>query len=224
MEPCCYADEYSAKFDHRRAEDEARQFLRDGLPKSAQELAHAVAERGIDGATLLEVGGGVGGLHVHLLQQGAARAVNVELSPEWEEPAQRILTALHLSDRVTRHVGDFVDDQVSLSSGEAAGTAEVVLLHRVVCCYPDWERMLTRVAEHAERLIGLTFPRDRWMNHLVLEGENLMHRIRGRRFRVFVHPAGKMLDLLGREGFRPVADRSGMVWRTVVLERDPATR
>jgi magnesium-protoporphyrin O-methyltransferase len=35
-----------------------------------------LADRGIDGATVLKIGGGVGQVQVELLRRGAARAVN----------------------------------------------------------------------------------------------------------------------------------------------------
>jgi hypothetical protein len=41
-------------------------------------------QRGIAGASVLEVGGGVGEIHLELLRRGATRAVNLELSPAYE--------------------------------------------------------------------------------------------------------------------------------------------
>jgi hypothetical protein len=46
-------------------------------------------ESGIEGATVLEVGGGVGEIQIELLRRGAERSVNLELSPAYEREAER---------------------------------------------------------------------------------------------------------------------------------------
>ncbi len=212
MDSCCYADEYGDTFDASSAARQARQYLRRGLRGTARHLADGVAERGIAGATVLEVGGGVGGLHTHLLQHGASRAVNIELSPQWEPAARDVLAELDLTDRVTRRVGDVVDACDSLAP------ADVVVLHRVVCCYPDWQRMLDCASSRATRVIGLTVPTDRWPTRTVVRLGNGLLGLRGRRFRAFVHPVDELLAHLAARGFRPTSDRSGLVWRTIVLE------
>jgi magnesium-protoporphyrin O-methyltransferase len=52
----------------------------EGLPTSKRILA-VVGGRGVEGKTLLEVGGGIGAIEIELLKAGMARAVNVELTP-----------------------------------------------------------------------------------------------------------------------------------------------
>ena len=54
--------------------------------------------RGIEGATVLEIGGGVGEIQIELLKRGAARSVNLELSPAYEEEAKRLLGDMGLDD------------------------------------------------------------------------------------------------------------------------------
>ena len=48
-------------------------------------------QRGIEGATVLEIGGGVGEIQIELLKRGVARTVNLELSPAYDEEAVRLL-------------------------------------------------------------------------------------------------------------------------------------
>jgi hypothetical protein len=36
--------------------------------------------------------------------------------------------------------------------------ADLVILHRVVCCYPDYERLLTAAADHARRALVFSYP------------------------------------------------------------------
>jgi magnesium-protoporphyrin O-methyltransferase len=86
-------------------------------------------QRGIDGATVLEVGGGVGEIQIELLKQGAAQAINLELVPSYDPEAQRLLQAAGLLMRAERRLHDIAVDPGGVES------ADVVVLHRVVCCW-----------------------------------------------------------------------------------------
>ena len=50
-----------------------------------------IKERGVEGETLLEVGGGIGAVEIELLKAGMARAINVELTPINEAAARELL-------------------------------------------------------------------------------------------------------------------------------------
>ena len=99
---------------------------------------------------MLEVGGGLGEIQLELLKRGAARSLTLELSPDlrWTRrcawPARRASTA-----RVERR------STTSRSDPDAVEPADVVVLNRVVCCYPDYERLLGAAADHARPAAGL---------------------------------------------------------------------
>jgi tRNA A58 N-methylase Trm61 len=170
-------------------------------------------QRGIEGATVLEVGGGVGEIQLELLKRGATRGVSFELSAAYEEEARKLLREAGLEDRSDRHLRDIAD------GADGIEQADVVVLHRVVCCYPDYERLLTAVAEHARRLVVFSYPRRNALSRLVVAAENLSLRLRGREFRTFVHPPAGMLGVLTRHGLRPTFDHQGLVWQVAGFER-----
>jgi magnesium-protoporphyrin O-methyltransferase len=213
MPGCCDPDEYAKVFTPRQARRAVRRYLDRGLGGTAGDLARAVAETGIDSATVLEVGGGAGTIQVELLRRGAASAVNIELSPNWEVPAAELADEAGVSHRVTRRVGDFVSLAPTLEA------ADVVVLHRVVCCYPDWKAMLDAAGRLAYRVVALTFPVDRWWTRWYIRVANLLMAATGSSFRAFVHPAAPMLGVLGDAGFTTTHDRSGAGWRTVVVAK-----
>ena len=187
-------------------------FLTHGLEASERAIVERLYDLGERGLTVLEVGGGVGDLHVGLLDRGVATsAINVELTPTWEAAASRLLADRHLTDRVTRHLGDFVGLAPSLPHVDA------VVLHRVVCCYPDWKGLLDTAAGRARRLVVLTFPKG-WTRPLMAV-ENLWHRVRGREFRAFVHSPEAMISELGARGLGAIADFGTPLWRTVMVSR-----
>lgn len=213
MASCCYPDEYGRFFDAKEAARVAKHYLKNGLTGTARELADGIEATGIGGRTVLEVGGGVGQILADLLRRGASSGTSIDLSPQWDAPAHDLLAELQLDDRVRRHTGDFVD------SAQDLGHPGAVVLHRVVCCYPHWDRMLDATVALSPEVIGLTFPRERIGTKAVLGLGNWLFRLRGRRFRVFVHPEEAMLGRLTGQGYRVGFDRPHPIWRTVVLER-----
>src|SRR5260370_7058386 len=87
-------------------------------------------QRGVEGRTILEVGGGVGAIQIELLKAGATSAISVELTPTYEEVALELLHEAGLEDRVERRVMDFAH-----SANEFA-MADIVIMNRAISCYP----------------------------------------------------------------------------------------
>src|ERR1700688_4797766 len=77
----CCARDYESFFGRRQAARNARGFRRHGLRGSARDLLELSGD--VRGASVLEVGGGVGAIELELLAAGADRATNVELSGEY---------------------------------------------------------------------------------------------------------------------------------------------
>jgi hypothetical protein len=63
---CCDPDDYQPVFSGRFARRQTKRYQRRGLTPAAQGIADFVASRGIEHATVLEIGGGVGQLQVEL--------------------------------------------------------------------------------------------------------------------------------------------------------------
>jgi hypothetical protein len=170
-------------------------------------------QRGIRGATVLEVGGGVGEIHVELLRRGAARATNLELSPAYEPEAADLLRAAGLEARVERRLHDIAVDP------DGVQPADVVVLHRVVCCYPDYQRLLAAAGDHARRLLAFSYPPRHAGSRLLFAAQNLVFRLRRTQFRVFAHPPARMLAVLDDRGLRRTLAHHGRVWQVAGLER-----
>ena len=214
MPGCCSSDDYDAMFTSKGAAAGAKRFRRRGLTGTARDLARAVAASGIPSGSILEVGGGLGEIQVTLLEQGiAATAVNVDLASNWEVEARRLLGEKGLESKVERIVGDFAQIGPDLSS------ADVVILHRVVCCYPDWRALLTAAIAKADRLIALTFPVERWWTQTMVGLGNLFNRLRKAQFRAYVHSEAAILDFIRIQGLEVSSDQSGFVWRTLIAQR-----
>ena len=147
MTDCCTPKGYRTIFSERSAVSEARRYRRRGLDSTSRRIFNVIKGRGVQGKTLLEVGGGVGAIEIELLKAGMAKAVNVELTPTYEVAAVELLGEAGLSDRVERKIMDFAE------AGEEIQTADVVVLNRVICCYPDMPRLTAAIRPHGGRRV-----------------------------------------------------------------------
>ena len=213
MDECCSprtSDMYEQEFDTRFARKLAREYRRHGLTPTARRMVDFASSNDIEGATVLEIGGGIGDLQLELLLRGASRTTNLELSGAYEAEAKRLLEENGLGGRAARVVG--VDLAISPGAIEAA---DIVILNRVVCCYPDYDALLTAAAQHARRAVVFSHPPRTWFTRALLRADNLMCRVTRNPFRAFVHPPESMIDVLGRQGFTPRYRHRDRVWSIV---------
>lgn len=200
-------------FGAKQARLDAKRYRTRGVRGTSQDLVELAGD--VFGVSVLEVGGGVGAIELELLAAGAARATDVELSGEYEEEALKLAAERGVSDQVERRVGDFVVEPVE--------PHDVVVMHRVVCCYPDVDALVGIGAERARRRLLLTYPQERWYTRAGIRVINLFMRITGSEFRTFVHPVARMSTAAREKGLELAERRRrGIFWESAAYERSPA--
>ncbi len=209
MAGCCEPRVYERMFGANKARRDAQRYRTRGLGGTSRDLVELAGD--VSGASILEVGGGVGAIEVELLAAGAERATDVELSGEYEDEAQKLLAERGLSDRVERRVGDFVAEPIE--------SHDVVVMHRVVCCYPDVDGLVGVAAARARRRLLLTVPQERWYTRTGVRVINLVLRVSGSEFRVFVHPLARIDAAAASQGLSLGERRRGRIWESAVYER-----
>lgn len=212
MSSCCRPGDYDKVFDAKHAQSKARAYTRKGLTGDARRIFDFVRNKMSPGYSVLEVGGGVGEIQLELLRAGAAHAINVELATQYETAASQLIRERKVADRVERHVGDFVRDAAEVPS------ADVVIMNRVICCYPEAGALVAAAADHARRYLIVTFPLDRWYVRWGVAAANKL-RFRDSTFRGFVHPTSVVLSSAWGSGLRPVEHHRGLIWQRIVFER-----
>lgn len=206
--PCCCARDYERVFGRKAAARDARRFRRRGLRGSARDVVELSGD--VRGATVLEVGGGVGAIELELLGEGAVRATNVELSSSYERPAAELAAERGVADRTELRVGDFVEE------ADAIPAHDVVVMHRVVCCYPDVEALVRAGATHARTRMVLTYPQERLLLRVAIAAVDAVMRVSGSSFQVYAHPFSRIAAAAA--GMHLVERRrSGVVWETAVF-------
>jgi hypothetical protein len=210
---CCAQKGCTEFFTERVARRDAKRYRRKGLDGNARRIVDLLQTRGLAGRTVLEIGGGVGALQLELLKAGAGRVVSVEASPAYEDAAGQLMREAGLDGRIDRHVVDFA----AMPQGIPA--ADFVVLHRVVCCYPDFQALVTPAAARTRETLAMTFPRGAWWTRFGVGVANVVERLRRHSFRAFVHPSESIVAAAERRGLCRAAEHRGVIWHVVALDR-----
>jgi hypothetical protein len=213
MSNCCSPKGYRRIFSERMAQADARRYRRKGLDATSRRIFDVLKAQGVEGSTVLEVGGGIGAIQLELLKAGAARAVSVELTPTYEDVAGRLVEEAGLSQRVERKVMDFAQAAAEVDA------ADLVIMNRVICCYPDMPLLAGAAADHARRLLVMSYPKRAWWTIAGLAIANFIFWATRLEFHIFLHRPEEILATSQRHGLRPVLDDRGILWTVAALSR-----
>jgi len=169
---------------------------------------------GYQNSSILEIGSGVGHLHQTLLEQGAISAVGVDLASRMIEEARHWAEDRSLAGKTEYVEGDFMEISDSLSD------ADVTVMDKVVCCYPDADGLIHASLNKTERVYALTYPRDRWYVRAVMEVTALGMKILRSNFRSYVHDPELIEKWITEAGFGKQYQNNNLVWLTQVYVKD----
>jgi magnesium-protoporphyrin O-methyltransferase len=213
---CGHCQDAGRVFDRRFAKRDVRRYRRKGPDGTTRTILDALEKHDATSGSLLDVGGGIGVIVHELLVDGVSEATLVDAAPAYLAAAEAEAARRGHADRIRFVQGDFVDVAAELSSADA------VTLDRVVCCYPNFEALLSAATSKANRLLVLSYPRDRWFVRWVLATINLSRWVVRSAFRVFVHPPHRMRELIEGAGFRQYSFHDTPFWQVAVFGRSEA--
>jgi Methyltransferase domain len=211
---CCSVD-YDVHFNADEARHDLLVYRRNGAEGSTRRLIDVLVAEGVEGASLLDIGGGVGIVQLELLKAGMATAMDVDASGPYLEVAQAEAAELGFGDRTAYRHGDFV------AVANEVESADVVTLDRVICCYQDVRSLVRSSARHARRLYALVYPVDRWWIRSMGRIMNFFTMLSHSDYRMYVHSEALVDRLIREAGLQPHYRHAGMVWQTVVYARPP---
>ena len=210
MNSCCAHARSAGKFFSFFARHSRKRFKRKGFEASQQQLMAGLARVGYRAATLLDIGCGVGHIHQTLLERGARSAVGIDLAPKMLSEAKDWAAERGLGARTTYVEGDF------MGLNDEIVAADISLLDKVVCCYPDAEGLLHRSLAKTQRVYALTYPRDRWFVRAgVALGAFILWVIRSD-FRPYVHDPVQIEEWITGAGFQKHFEDHTTAWLTQV--------
>jgi hypothetical protein len=213
---CCTPAGYRTIFGPKAVERDARRYRRKGLTGSAGWLLQALTSDVVHKRSVLEVGGGIGSLQIELLKAGAAHATNVEIIDSYEDTARALITEDGLDGRVERYIADYAQHP------DESPAADIVIMHRVICCYPDPGTLTSAACARARDRVAITVPRNaRWVR-LGFWGMNTWLRLRRIPFRGYVHPHAEILEVANSHGFHTTRRDHGVLWESLILQHAPS--
>ncbi len=218
MHDCCSAQAgleklFGSRFGRWSAQREARAYREKGLSDRLAPLVDFVSDQGIDGATVLDIGFGVGALHFELLKRNAAHATGLEVVAGYKNLAGDLADDLGYGDAVDYRLANFAvaHDQVP--------DADIVVLDRSVCCYPDWEGLIAPASRKARRLLGLVLPVDRWFLHAGFGVANALFGLIRCEYRSYLHPRDQIESTINAAGLNRVFTARTGIWESMVYAR-----
>ena len=210
---CCATQGCAYHFDDTSARKDLDRYHKHGPEKTTRLLLDALKTQGVDGYSLLDIGGGVGAVQHGLVRAGVTEVTGVDASAAYLKTAWEEAQTRGYADRATFHLGDLV------TLHEQLPDADVVTLDRVICCYEDVHALVTHSAAKAKRLYGFVFPRANAYTRLAFVCGNLVHRLQKDPFRAYIHDTQTVDDLLQRQGFERHYRAATFFWQIMVYVR-----
>jgi len=214
---CAQCKGIASTFDQAEAQKTLRRFRRRGPIKTTRLLVNAVREAleetGARDASLLDVGAGIGAIHHELLDGRIGRVVHVDASTAQIAAAREETTRRGHEAQVQFVFGDFT------ALADELSPADIVTLDRVICCFDDMPTLVARSGEKAARFYGAVYPRQiAWMR-LAIRILNVIKRLKGADFRVFLHDPAAIHAVLAKAGLERRSLQRTLGWEVVVFER-----
>jgi SAM-dependent methyltransferase len=211
-------------FDEWAADNAKRARSKETVAPITTAVLAAIEAAGLEGRTLLDVGCGTGDLALAALAHGAARVHGCDLGSGAIDHARGLARARGLEDRSSFEVAD--------GSVAPLPSADIVVLNRVICCYPDPSGLLGRTLGIAGSVYAMSAPADRGVpglvNRIVVGISNAWYAIRPskyRGFRVFLHDLADVDARIRAAGFAPTTrGRRRFVWQLAVYARPASAR
>ncbi len=210
---CCQCEVIESEFDQKYALKQLKKYRKKGPKKTAIKLIEVIQKEAAPGATLLDIGGGVGDIQHALLKMGISKTYNAEASTGHLEACKSEAERQGHADKISHHQGNFVDLVEEIPS------TDIVTLDRVICCFDEMEKLVDLSSKKARHLYGLVYPRETWWVKLGIAVDNFLLRIQCISMRVFVHSPKEVEAIINKNGLKRIFYEEKGVWQVVLFSR-----
>lgn len=213
MTCCGHCRDAGDFFSEKTARKDLKRYMRRGPDKSTRYLLDAIRDEVPGEFTLLDIGGGIGTIQLELFGESLRHSVNVDASAAYQKVSRREAVKRGYASRVEYHFGDVTD-----LAGQLPET-DLVTLDRVICCYPDTDRLLEASLPKAGKLYGLVFPREKMLIRIGFRITNLWFKIRKSEFRIYLHSGKKVDAIIRSHGFRQTVYKQTLLWQVMLYKK-----
>lgn len=164
----------------------------------------------------MDLGCGAGTFSVEALKNGASTSAGFDLAPEMIMAADSLAAEMELDNRAKFNLGNVASADLPAS--------EVVVMDKVICCYPEVGSLLKNASSACHEMIGFIVPRDeglwKWPLRLAARTGNLVYRLRGRKNSWFyIHSLKKIDAMLRQAGFARERKASSRMWLVFLYKK-----
>jgi len=189
---CCGAENI---FDEKGVRKALKKYSKKGPDNFSKKLIDALKNEDINQLSMLDIGGGIGILQHELLKENLSYTTDVDSSHAYIAGAKTLMVENGTQDKMNYIHGDFNEHIDKIDNHD------IVTLSRVVCCYPDVDRLINNSISKANKYYGLIYPTDNTIVKMGIGLMNLSLYLRRNPFRTFVHSVDKMNELIFGHGF-----------------------
>lgn len=183
--------------------------------RARRELIRGLRTLGVEDRSVLEIGSGPGDLTRRLIALGASRALGLDLAEQTVEQAREHARKEQVSDKVTYRIGNGAKEHLDVH--------DIVVLDKVICCYPHWRELVDNTATAARKAYGFVIPRSQGLGSILVRGFIAIQRwvleLKKCGFKPYVHDYSKIDSRLGDLGFERSHLYLGPIWMTAVYAR-----
>jgi 2-polyprenyl-3-methyl-5-hydroxy-6-metoxy-1,4-benzoquinol methylase len=211
---CCQCQGIESSFDRKYVARKLKEYRKKGPKQTTRQLIEVLLKEGVEGSTLLDIGGGVGDIQHELLRAGAGQVINCDAASAYQTACRQEAERLGHAGSIRYLQGNFVELANEIPA------ADLVTLDRVICCYDDMPGLVNLSAQKAKKLYGIVYPRDTWWIRAAIRVANFYSRwVERTPMRIFVHSPAAVEAILHGNGLGRTFRREMGPWQVVVYRR-----
>jgi len=162
---------------------------------------------------ILDIGCGVGSLHLTLLKEGASTATGIDISEGMLDHAKRLADEQRLKEKTKYVLGDFVD------VSEGIDNADITMLDKVVCCYEDYATLIDSSTAKTKHVYAISHPKKNIMMASAFNLQIFFAKFFRDAFHPFWHDWNDVHRCILDRGFRLIYSNSTLAWQVLVYKR-----
>lgn len=210
---CCASSTPAGTYFSKHARRYFKSYKKEGLAKEQRLLVEGIKALPLEGKSILEIGCGVGSVHLTLLQDGASSSMGIDAAEGMIEKAKILSRELSLENRAEYIHGDFVSVHPSVRD------ADITIMDKVICCYENVDDLVANSLKKTRLVYAVSFPRPTMFVKFTLHIPIIAAKILRWSFRPYWHDWLQIVRKIETEGFQRVYVGSTVFWSIYVFRR-----
>ncbi len=203
----------------KEAKRQAAKYEKKGLSSTAKRITELIiAQDTAKNGVYLDSGCGSGKICFELLKNGVKKTIGIDLSEKAIEIAEQLKEKFNFQDRAVFVAGSFLDVEIPTTE-----PIQGIILHRVLCCHPEAEKILQKVIALNPQEIYITLPTDNRIVRTIHVPIGVLTRTFTKGFQAQLHTHKKIFSILLEHDYTLVLKERKTLWWTYVFRKENKT-